>query len=97
MFALEQAIEVQMGCRGITLLFLEPRIQKDEGGGGLRPRPGRFTLWEKEPVPSVQEAEWVPGSVRTVSKTSPHRKYIHLVPCLWSGAIILNLLCDVMA
>jgi hypothetical protein len=85
-----------MGCRGITLLFLEPRLQKDEGGG-LRSRPGRYTPWEKETVPSVQEAEGVPVSAKTVSKMSPHRKYIHLVPCLWSGAIILNPLYDVMA
>jgi hypothetical protein len=33
------------------------------GGGWSAPRPGRFTP-EKEPVPIVQEAGWVPGPGR---------------------------------
>jgi hypothetical protein len=31
----------------------------------LAPRPGRFTPWERDPVPIVQEAGWAPGPVWT--------------------------------
>ena len=34
-------------------------------GGWLTPRPSRFTLGEKDPVPIVQEAGWAPGLVWT--------------------------------
>jgi hypothetical protein len=48
--------------RGIALLF--PDLGTLEGGGWSAPSPGRFTP-RKDPVPSVQEAGWAPGTVWT--------------------------------
>ena len=41
-----------------------------DGGGWSTPRPGRFTP-RKDPVPTVQEAGWVPGRSGEVRKISP--------------------------
>ena len=40
------------------------------GGGWLAPRPNHFTP-RKDPVPTVQEAEWAPEPVWTGAKISP--------------------------
>ena len=52
--------------RGIALLF--PEVASST------PRPD-FTP-EKDPVPILQEAGWVPGSVWTGGKSRPHRDSI---------------------
>jgi hypothetical protein len=36
--------------------------------GWLAPRPGRFTLRERDPVPIVPEAGWAPGPVWTAAE-----------------------------
>ena len=41
-----------------------PSTSALDGGGWSTTRPGRFTP-EKDPVPIVQEARWVPGPVST--------------------------------
>ena len=41
-----------------------PSTSAPDGGGWSTPCPGRFTP-EKDPVPTVQEAGWDPGSVWT--------------------------------
>ena len=55
-------MKAQRVSRGIALLFLD--LGTEDGGGWSAPRPGRFTPG-KDPVPIVQEAGWVPGSVCT--------------------------------
>ena len=50
------------GSRGITLPFLDHGTRRGEG---LASRPGRSLTPEKDPIPIVQEAGWVPGPVWT--------------------------------
>jgi hypothetical protein len=40
------------------------------GGGGKSHNPAASTPW-KDPVPTVQEAGWAPGRVRTGAENSP--------------------------
>ena len=39
-----------------------------DGCGWSTPRPGRFTAWVRDPVPTVQEVEWVAGQVWRVEE-----------------------------
>jgi hypothetical protein len=56
--------KVQIGARGITLLFLDLGTRR---GGWSAPRLGRFTP-VKDPVPIVQTAGWAQGPVWTGAK-----------------------------
>jgi hypothetical protein len=56
------------GPRGGVELQLYSFLTSALGGGGWpAPRPGRFAAG-KDPVPTVQEAEWAPGPVWTCAK-----------------------------
>jgi len=59
--------------RGITLLFHD-RCTRREWVVSSTPRP-HFTSG-KDPVPTLQEAGWAPGSVWTGGKSRPHRDSI---------------------
>jgi len=54
-----------------------------EGGEWSAARPGRTLPIEKDPVPIVQEAGWVPGPVWTGGKSCPHRDFFNVNPCLY--------------
>ena len=61
-FALEQAMKAQRRSRVIALSALSLTSALD-GGGWLRP--WSLYLWERDPLPIVEEAGWAPGSVCT--------------------------------
>jgi len=50
-------------------------------------RPGRTLSHRKDPVPILQEAAWIPGSVWTGGKSRPHRYSIPKRPDRSSVAI----------
>jgi hypothetical protein len=54
--ALEHSTNVQRTLYYSCTISLTSAL---DGGGWLAPHPGRFTP-RKDPVPSVQEARWVP-------------------------------------
>jgi len=70
--------------RGIALLFHEAALEGCEWSAA---RPGRTLPPEKDPVPILQEAGWVPGPVWTDGKSRPHRNSITDRPARSSVAI----------
>ena len=58
-----------------------------EDGEWSAARPGRTLPPGKDPVPILQEAEWVPGQVRKGGKSRPHRDMIPRLPARNSVAI----------
>jgi hypothetical protein len=62
---LKQATKVHTCSRGVALSFFKFGLR---WGGWLKSRPGRFNLWERQPVPPIQKAGWAPGPVWTGAK-----------------------------
>jgi len=63
-----------------------------EGGEWSAARPGPHFTPGKDPVPILQEAEWVPGPVWTGGKSRPHRDSIPDRPAL--SQLLCNIKCD---
>ena len=62
-----------------------------EGGGWSAARPGPHFIPGKNSVPTLQEAGWASGQVRTGGKSRPHRDSIPDLPVRSSVAILTEL------
>ena len=59
-------MKAQRGSRNTLSLTSAP-----EGGGWSTPRPGHFTIWERDPLPILQKDGWAQGQSGRVRNISP--------------------------